>query len=56
MQEVSAASVTQSPRRGRKKRQQWRAEGCGTVAELIAAFDACLEQVGPALAGHWTAP
>ena len=33
----------------------WRAEGRGTVAEMLAAFDACLEQVGPALAGHWTA-
>ncbi len=35
--------------------KRWRTEGCGTVAELLAAFDACLEQVGPALAGHWTA-
>ena len=35
--------------------KQWRTEGCGTVAEMLAAFDACLEQVGPALAGHWTA-
>jgi AcrR family transcriptional regulator len=33
--------------------KQWRAEGCGTVAEMLAVFDACLEQVGPALAGHW---
>ncbi len=36
--------------------KRWRAEGGGTVAQLLAAFDACLEQVGPALAGHWTAP
>jgi AcrR family transcriptional regulator len=35
--------------------KQWRAEGCGTADEMLAAFDACLEQVGPALAGHWTA-
>jgi AcrR family transcriptional regulator len=35
--------------------KQWRTEGCGTVEEMLAAFDACLDQVGPALAGHWTA-
>jgi len=35
--------------------RQWRTDGCGTVDEMLAAFDACLEQVGPALAGHWTA-
>ena len=35
--------------------KQWRAEGCGTADEMLAAFDACLEQVRPALAGHWTA-
>ena len=35
--------------------KQWRAKGRGTVDEMLAAFDACLEQVGPALAGHWTA-
>jgi AcrR family transcriptional regulator len=35
--------------------KQWRTGGCGTVDEMLAAFDACLEQVGPALAGHWAA-
>ena len=35
--------------------KEWRAEGCGSVEEMLAAFDACLDQVGPALAGHWTA-
>jgi AcrR family transcriptional regulator len=35
--------------------KQWRTEGCGSVDRMLAAFDACLEQVGPALAGHWTA-
>ena len=35
--------------------KQWRTEGCGTVAEMLAAFDAYLAQTGPALAGHWTA-
>ena len=33
----------------------WRTEGGGSVEEMLAAFDACLAQVGPALAGHWTA-
>ncbi len=35
--------------------KEWRAGGCGSVAEMLAAFDACLDQAGPALAGHWTA-
>jgi AcrR family transcriptional regulator len=35
--------------------KQWRTEGCGTVDEMLTKFDACLDQVGPALAGHWTA-
>lgn len=35
--------------------KQWRATGCGSVAEMLAAFDAYLRQVGPALAGHWNA-
>ena len=35
--------------------KQWRTGGCGSVAEMLAAVDACLAQVGPALAGHWTA-
>jgi hypothetical protein len=93
MQQVSVAfaphmaSVPESPRRERKKRQtrdalvhaalkrfdakgyehtavreitdavdvsaskQWRAQGCGSAEEM----DACLDQVGPAPAGHWTA-
>ena len=35
--------------------REWRAEGSGSADGMLAAFDACLEQVGPALAGHWTA-
>ena len=35
--------------------REWRTEGSGSVDSMLAAFDACLEQVGPALAGHWTA-
>jgi AcrR family transcriptional regulator len=35
--------------------KQWRAGGGGTVADMLAAFDAYLAQLGPALAGHWTA-
>jgi AcrR family transcriptional regulator len=35
--------------------REWRTEGSGSVGGMLAAFDACLEQVGPALAGHWTA-
>ena len=33
--------------------KDWRAHGGGSVASMLAAFDACAEQVGPALAGHW---
>jgi hypothetical protein len=33
----------------------WRAEGRGSVGRMLAAFDARLDQVGPALAGHWAA-
>jgi AcrR family transcriptional regulator len=33
----------------------WRNEGHRTVDEMLAAFDAYLAQIGPALAGHWTA-
>jgi AcrR family transcriptional regulator len=33
----------------------WRTEGGGSVEQMLAVFDTCLEQVGPALAGHWTA-
>ena len=32
----------------------WRTEGHHTVDEMLAVFDACLEELGPALAGHWT--
>ena len=32
----------------------WRNEGHHTVDEMLAVFDACLEELGPALAGHWT--
>lgn len=35
--------------------REWRTEGGGSVEAMLAAFDACLAQVGPALAGHWTA-
>jgi AcrR family transcriptional regulator len=35
--------------------REWRTEGSGSVGGMLTAFDACLEQVGPALAGHWTA-
>jgi AcrR family transcriptional regulator len=34
--------------------REWQAEGSGSTDGMLAAFDACLEQVGPALAGHWT--
>lgn len=34
--------------------REWQAEGSGSADGMLAAFDACLEQVGPALAGHWT--
>jgi AcrR family transcriptional regulator len=32
----------------------WRTDGCGGVGEMLAAFNAYADQVGPALAGHWT--
>jgi AcrR family transcriptional regulator len=35
--------------------REWQAEGSGSTDGMLAAFDACLEQVGPAVAGHWTA-
>ena len=35
--------------------REWRTEGGGSVERMLAVFDACLEQIGPALAGHWTA-
>jgi len=34
--------------------RDWRARGGGTVASMLAAFDACAEQIDPALAGHWS--
>jgi AcrR family transcriptional regulator len=33
--------------------RDWRTEGSGSVAAMLAAFDAYADQVGPALAGHW---
>lgn len=33
--------------------RDWRARGGGSVASMLAAFDACADQVAPALAGHW---
>jgi AcrR family transcriptional regulator len=35
--------------------REWRTQGRGSVEAMLAAFDACADQVGPALAGHWTA-
>jgi hypothetical protein len=34
--------------------KDWRACGGGSVASTLAAFDAYADQVGPALAGHWS--
>jgi AcrR family transcriptional regulator len=34
--------------------REWRTEDGGSVEAMLAAFDACLEQLGPALAGHWS--
>ncbi|HWG02221.1 MAG TPA: TetR family transcriptional regulator [Trebonia sp.] len=34
--------------------REWRTEGGGGADAMLAAFDACVGQVGPALAGHWT--
>jgi AcrR family transcriptional regulator len=31
----------------------WQAEGVGTVDAMLAAYDACASQLGPALGGHW---
>ena len=33
--------------------REWRTQGSGSVDAMLAAFDACAEQVGPALSGHW---
>jgi AcrR family transcriptional regulator len=33
--------------------KDWRGRGGGSVASLLAAFDAYADQVSPALAGHW---
>ena len=33
--------------------KDWRARGGGSVASMLAAFDAYADQVTPALAGHW---
>ena len=34
--------------------RDWRARGGGSVASMLAAFDAFAEQLVPALAGHWS--
>lgn len=34
--------------------REWRTAGGGGADAMLAAFDACVDQVGPALAGHWT--
>lgn len=34
--------------------REWRTESRGSADAMLAAFDAYAEQVGPALAGHWT--
>ena len=33
--------------------REWRTEGSGSADAMLAAFDACAGQLGPALAGHW---
>jgi hypothetical protein len=33
--------------------REWRTEGCGGADSMLAAFDAFMDQLGPALAGHW---
>jgi len=33
--------------------KDWRARGGGSVASMLAAFDAYADQVAPAVAGHW---
>jgi AcrR family transcriptional regulator len=32
----------------------WQAEGDGSVNAMMAAYDACVSQLAPALSGHWT--
>jgi hypothetical protein len=32
---------------------EWRDKGCGGTDSMLAAFDALVGQVRPALAGHW---
>jgi AcrR family transcriptional regulator len=34
--------------------REWRTEGGGTVASMLATFDACASQVVGALSGHWS--
>ena len=34
--------------------KDWRARGGGSVASMLAAFDAYADQLAPALAGHWS--
>ena len=33
--------------------RDWRKQGSGSADAMLEAFDAYVEQVGPALAGHW---
>ena len=33
--------------------RQWQSAGSGSVEAMLAAYDACAAQLGPALAGHW---
>jgi AcrR family transcriptional regulator len=33
---------------------EWRADHGRTMEAMLAKFDACADQLGPALAGHWT--
>jgi AcrR family transcriptional regulator len=34
--------------------REWRTGSDSSVEAMLAAFDACARQLGPALAGHWT--
>ena len=34
--------------------RSWQAEGTGSVEAMLAAYDACADQLSSALGGHWT--
>jgi AcrR family transcriptional regulator len=34
--------------------RSWQTEGNGSVGAMLAAYDACADQLSPALGGHWT--